>query len=82
MSAAQKCECPAATGQSANQTTQQRESTPDQKCLATLIAQFAIAGHVVHKGCDSDFTVCKYANVRYCKDFAELQAFARQVGVK
>ena len=49
---------------------------------ATLIAQFAMAGHVVHKGRDGDFTVCKYAMVRYCKDFAELQAFAKQVGVK
>jgi hypothetical protein len=52
-----------------------------EKRLATLIAQFALAGHVVHKGCDSDFTVCKYAMVKYCKDLAELQAFARQVGV-
>lgn len=57
------------------------EFTPDKKLAATLIAQFAIAGHAVHKGREGDFTVCKYANVRYCKDLAELQAFAKQVGV-
>jgi hypothetical protein len=57
------------------------ESTPDKKLVATLIAQFALAGHAVHKGCDSDFVVCKYAMVKYCKDLAELQAFAKQVGV-
>ena len=56
--------------------------TAEIKATATLIAQFAIAGHVVQKGSTRDFTVCKYGMARYCKDFAELQAFAKQVGVK
>lgn len=55
---------------------------PEAKLVATLIAQFAIAGHVVHKGRGGDFTACKYTMVRYCKDFAELQTFATQVGFK
>jgi hypothetical protein len=45
------------------------------------IQQLALAGHVVHKGQSGDFLVCKYGMSRYCQDFAELQAFARQLGV-
>ncbi|MDP2367560.1 hypothetical protein [Rhodoferax sp.] len=57
---------------------------PDQKRLANLIAQFALAGHAVHKGRDLDFTVIyrKYGMSRYCQDFAALQAFAKMLGVK
>lgn len=53
----------------------------DGKAIAAQLAHLATAGHVVHKGSAGDFTVCKYGMARYCKDFAELQAFARQVGV-
>lgn len=81
MCADHKSESPAATGLNAKQITRS-EFTPEIKATATLIAQFAMAGHVVHKGRIGDFTVCKYAMVRYCKDFAELQAFAMQVGIK
>jgi len=49
--------------------------------IATQLARLALAGHIVHRGDIGDFTVCKYGMTRYCKDFAELQAFARQVGV-
>ncbi len=60
------------------------EFTPDQRQLATLRAQFGLAGHVVHKGTDRDFTVIhrKFGMSRYCADFAALQKFASVVGVK
>jgi hypothetical protein len=51
------------------------------KAIATQVAQLAIAGHVVHKGQSGDYLVCKYGMSRYCQDFAELQAFALQLGV-
>jgi len=54
----------------------------DGKAIATQLARLALAGHIVHRGDIGDFTVCKYGMTRYCKDFAELQAFARQLGVK
>jgi hypothetical protein len=53
----------------------------DGKAIATQLAHLATAGHIVHKGSAGDFTVCKYGMTRYCKDFTELQAFARQLGV-
>lgn len=51
------------------------------KPTAHLIAQLTVAGHTIHKGHVGDFTVCKYGMTRYCKDFAELQAFSKQLGV-
>ena len=54
----------------------------DGKAIATQLARLALAGHTVHEGGAGDFTVCKYGMTRYCKDFAELEAFARQLGVK
>lgn len=53
----------------------------EPKAIFTLIAQFALAGHAVHKGQSGDFTVSKYCLSRYCQNFAELQDFARQLGV-
>lgn len=58
------------------------EQVHDGKSIATQLAHLALAGHVVHCGDMGDFTVCKCGMTRYCKDFAELQAFARQLGVK
>ena len=58
-------------------------STTEQKTsIGTLIARLALAGHVVHRGKNNDFTVCKYGMSRYCADFAELLAFAKLLGVK
>ena len=54
---------------------------PTYKPTAHLIAQLTVAGHTIHKGHAGDFTVCKYGMTRYCKDFAELQAFSKQLGV-
>ena len=53
----------------------------DVKTIATQLARLALAGHIVHRGDIGDFTVCKYGMTRYCKDFAEIQAFALQLGV-
>jgi len=56
------------------------DSARQQKELATLIAQLALAGHVVIRGQSGDFTCSKWCMTRYCQDLAELQAFARRVG--
>ena len=56
-------------------------TTDIQKAIATQIARLALAGHAVQKGQQGDFTLCKYGMSRYCKDYTELQAFARQLGV-
>jgi hypothetical protein len=56
-------------------------ASPECKAIGMQIQQLALAGHVVHKGQSGDFLVCKYGMSRYCQDFAELQAFARQLGV-
>ena len=55
--------------------------TQHGKALATLIAQLAIAGHAVHISQHGDFLVCKYGHTFHANDFAELQAFARRLGV-
>jgi hypothetical protein len=60
----------------------EKAPSPDGKAIATQLAELAIAGHVVHMLIDGDYLVCKYGMTRYCKNFAELQAFARQLGVK
>lgn len=53
----------------------------DSKPIATQIERLALAGHHVINGREGDFTVCKYGMTRHCPDFAELAAFARQLGV-
>lgn len=53
----------------------------DGNAIATLIARLALAGHVVNKGQSGDYIVSKYGMTRYCANFAELVAFARQIGV-
>jgi hypothetical protein len=56
--------------------------TKADKTTATLIAELRLAGHAVRTGHAGDFTVCKYGMARYCKDAAELEAFAKKLGVK
>lgn len=55
---------------------------PD-KSLATLKAQFALAGHQVHEGSNNDFIVVKsdWGLSRHCPDIGALRRFARVVGV-
>lgn len=80
MSAAHKSESPAATGLNANQSNNDTEFTPTEKRLATLIAQFAMAGHQVHK-LDDGFLVARWGMSRNCPDLASLVGFARHLGV-
>ena len=51
------------------------------KEIATQVAVLAIRGHAVHQLKDAGFLVCKYGHTFHANDFAELQAFARRLGV-
>jgi len=53
----------------------------DGKFIATQIARLTLGGHTTHRGSAGEFAVCKYGMARYCKDFSELQAFVRQLGM-
>ena len=50
--------------------------------IATELARLTPTCPATQKGSAADFTVSKYGMSGYCKDFTELQAFARQLGVK
>lgn len=63
-------------------TTEAIGQAPGGKAIATLTAQFALKGHVVHRTDGNDFLVTRWGLTRYCADFAALQAFARQLGVQ
>jgi len=56
--------------------------TRNSKAIATQIAQLAIAGHAVHALAKGGYLVCKYGHTFHADDFAELQAFARRLGVQ
>lgn len=51
------------------------------KAIAAQVAQLAIRGHAVHQLKDGGFLVCKYGYCYAASDFADLQAFARRLGV-
>ena len=51
------------------------------KAIATQIAELAIAGHTVHALTNGGYLVCKYGHTFHADDFAELQVFARRLGV-
>ena len=55
--------------------------TRHSKAIATQVAQLAIRGHTVHQLKNGGFLVCKYGHTFHANDFAELQAFARRLGV-
>jgi hypothetical protein len=55
--------------------------TRHSKAIATQIAELAIAGHTVHALANGGYLVCKYGHTFHADDFAELQAFARRLGV-
>ena len=46
-----------------------------------MIAQLALAGHVVHRGRCADYTVCKFGKSHYCPDLIQLHAYAVRLGV-
>ena len=56
--------------------------TRHSKAIATQVAKLAIRGHAVHQLKDGGFLVCKYGHTFHAIDFAELQAFARRLGVQ
>lgn len=56
------------------------EFTPEQKRLANLKAQFALAGHAVHQ-LEQGFLVCRWGQSRVCHDLASLATFGRVMGV-
>jgi hypothetical protein len=56
------------------------QTTDNSKAIATQIAKLALAGHVIHKGSAGDYSVTKWGQTRYCKDYAALVAFAKKVG--
>lgn len=55
--------------------------TRHSKAIASQVAELAIGGHAVHQLKDGGFLVCKYGHTFHANDFAELQAFARRLGV-
>ena len=57
------------------------EATQPEKAIVTLKAQLALAGHKVYDCDNRDFLVSKYGMSRYCQDFADLQGFAKKLGV-
>lgn len=85
MSAHEKAAGMLDTSEAALKTTH-TEFTPEHrpgKASATLKAQFALAGHMVHEGGNEDYIVVQanWGMSRHCSDFAALIAFARQIGV-
>ena len=55
-------------------------TTPDHKAEATLRAQLALAGHAVHRAADGGYLACRMGYIKFCRDLAELEKFARLVG--
>jgi hypothetical protein len=51
------------------------------KAIATQVAELAIRSHAVHQLKDGGFLVCKYGHSFHAINFAELQSFARRIGV-
>jgi hypothetical protein len=74
-----KSECPAATGQNANENTNSA-IIDDNKGLSNLRARLALAGFAVHHLSDDGFLVCRWNLSKLCPDLRTLAAFARQVG--
>lgn len=82
----QKSECPVAAGQIAEQsavnTAILQQSNDQGKAVATLVAQFALAGHSVHELTEGGFIVCKFGYAKHCPDARALAGFAKIVGVR
>ena len=51
------------------------------KAIAMQVAELVIRGHAVYQLKDDGCLVCKYGHTFHAHDFAELQAFARRLGV-
>ena len=85
MTQAHKCECPAATGNDAeNPKTYEPYFAPGErniKAISVLRAQLALHDHAIHAMLCGDFLVYTSSRTSYCKDFKSLQAFAHRLGV-
>jgi hypothetical protein len=58
------------------------KQVPGVRDIATQIVHLTIAGHAVRKTAHGGFLVCKYGMSYHAEDFADLQAFALELGVK
>ena len=84
MSTLPKAQSPGGAGQSANEKTDRAivgQQPEIAKRETTLIAQFALAGHAVHRMAEGGFLVCRHGYVKHCPDLAALESFAKQTGV-
>ena len=50
------------------------------KRKATVTAQLALSGHMVHDGPSGDFLITRWGQSKYCQDLESLEKFAVQVG--
>jgi hypothetical protein len=74
-----KDETPSVRGKGFQENTNGFEFTPEQKRLATIIAQMVMAGHQVHR-LEHGFLVTRWGMSRHCPDLGSLAGFARQIG--
>lgn len=83
MSTPQAAKSPAATGLSANETTDApivSQSLEERKHEATLMAKLALRGHAVYRIVEGGYIVVFHGYVKRCADLVALEAFAVQVG--
>jgi len=78
--AAQKSECPAATGQNATNQKAHSEFSPERHA-SQLIAKLEKAGHHVHRLENNGFLAARWGMTLHCPDLASLVQFARKLGV-
>jgi RsiW-degrading membrane proteinase PrsW (M82 family) len=70
------------TGNHSDAAIQSAVAVPTPAQVAMQIARLKQAGHVVHRGVDGGYLVCKYGYTHHAQDFAALQCFARRLGVQ
>lgn len=81
MSGPHKSECPAATGHSANETTDSailNEVEAVRKRFATMAARAAIKGHTFQR-LGSGFLLSRWGNVRHFADLDSAEAVIRRI---
>jgi hypothetical protein len=54
---------------------------PQRKEVIEVLNCLSKRGHLVIKGPQNDFHVCKYGYTQYCQDIIELHTFAVRLGV-
>jgi hypothetical protein len=85
MTRAHKSECPAATGQDAeNQNTNELNFATGErysKAIFRIRAQLALLDHEIHEMECGDFLVYSDSVTCYCRNFNAVQAFAHRLAV-